>query len=39
MPLIPTTTLQIDLPLQGNQIRNFRAAIIEATDRKPSFFT
>lgn len=34
MPLVPTTTLQLDLPLRGNQIRNFRAAIIEATDRK-----
>lgn len=34
MPLIPTTSLLLDIPLRGNQVRNFRAAIIEATDRK-----
>ena len=34
MPTIPTTTLQLDIPLRGKQIRNFRAAIIEATERK-----
>ena len=34
MPLLPTTSLHLDLPLQGNHIRRFRAAIIEATGRK-----
>jgi len=31
MSLIPTTSLHLDLRLGGTQVRNFRAAIIEAT--------